>query len=164
MYQFFSYLIFYFSATNQHGVHSPFVYDYVTKCLYKRTNLRLPVGLKVLVKSLDYFGCSTLWVMHSETETKDKIKAACPTISFSQSKPEVMYAKMNDVQPTLFDEIEVQNHTVLLIDHIHKRKRNLEKWETIKRMQHVSVTIDLFYCGLVFFRKEQAKEHFKIRI
>ena len=30
----FSYLQFLLKSTNQHGVHSPFVYDFVTKCLY----------------------------------------------------------------------------------------------------------------------------------
>ena len=36
-YSFWSYINFIFSATNQHGVHSPFVYNLVTKCFYNRT-------------------------------------------------------------------------------------------------------------------------------
>ena len=36
MYQLISYIKFLVSATNQHGVHSPFVYDFVTKCLYDK--------------------------------------------------------------------------------------------------------------------------------
>lgn len=35
-YQIKSYLKFLFKSTNQHGIHSPFVYDFVTKCLYNR--------------------------------------------------------------------------------------------------------------------------------
>jgi len=37
-----SYLFFLLNSTNQHGVHSPFVYNFVTKCLYKK-----PTTLKV---------------------------------------------------------------------------------------------------------------------
>jgi hypothetical protein len=38
-----------------------------------------------------------------------------------------------------------------------------EAWETIKKHPQVTVTIDTFYWGIVFFRKAQAKEHFTIR-
>jgi hypothetical protein len=38
-----------------------------------------------------------------------------------------------------------------------------EAWETIKNHPKVTVTIDTFQWGLVFFRKEQPKEHFVIR-
>ena len=33
-----SYLQFLFKSTNQHGVHSPFVYNLVTNCFYKKTS------------------------------------------------------------------------------------------------------------------------------
>ena len=33
-----SYLNFLWNSKNQHGVHSPFVFDLVTKCFYDRTN------------------------------------------------------------------------------------------------------------------------------
>jgi tRNA G46 methylase TrmB len=36
MYQIIAYIKFLFSATNQHGVHSPFIYNFVTKCLYNK--------------------------------------------------------------------------------------------------------------------------------
>ena len=38
-----------------------------------------------------------------------------------------------------------------------------EAWEEIKNNNQVTVTIDLFYMGIVFLRKEQVKEHFLIR-
>jgi hypothetical protein len=37
-------------------------------------------------------------------------------------------------------------------------------WEIIKNHSKVTVTIDTFQWGLVFFRYEQEKEHFVIRI
>jgi hypothetical protein len=38
-----------------------------------------------------------------------------------------------------------------------------EAWEEIKANPEVSVTIDLFYIGLVFFKKGRVKEDFRIR-
>lgn len=37
-------------------------------------------------------------------------------------------------------------------------------WTIIKDHPKVTVTVDTFNWGLVFFRKEQLKEHFKIRV
>jgi len=37
-------------------------------------------------------------------------------------------------------------------------------WSEIKKHPKVTVTVDIFYWGIVFFRKEQEKEHFKIRL
>jgi hypothetical protein len=38
-----------------------------------------------------------------------------------------------------------------------------EAWEEIKMHDRVTVTLDLFYFGIVFFRKEQVKQHFIIK-
>jgi hypothetical protein len=38
-----------------------------------------------------------------------------------------------------------------------------QAWSSIKNHEAVTVTIDLFAFGIVFFRREQEKEHFKIR-
>jgi hypothetical protein len=37
-------------------------------------------------------------------------------------------------------------------------------WEIIKKHPKVKVTIDTFQWGIVFFRAEQEKEHFVIRV
>ena len=71
---------------------------------------------------------------------------------------------MSDLDETEFNVNKLSNDSMLLLDGIHKNRQNFEKWMQLKELKHVRVTIDLFYCGLVFFRKEQEKEHFKIRI
>ena len=55
------------------------------------------------------------------------------------------------------------NNSVFIFDDIHWSDEMEEAWEEIKSHPKVSVTIDLFFLGLVFFRKEQAKENFIIR-
>jgi predicted O-methyltransferase YrrM len=57
-----------------------------------------------------------------------------------------------------------QNDTVLIFDDIHWSKSMTEAWTRIARHERVSVSIDTFQWGLVFFRKEQQKEHFTIRV
>ena len=46
MYQIIAYIKFLLKSTNQHGVHSPFVYDFITKCLYDKTKYKSYSDLK----------------------------------------------------------------------------------------------------------------------
>jgi len=56
------------------------------------------------------------------------------------------------------------NDSVFIFDDIHWSREMEEAWEHIKAHPRVRVSIDTFYWGLVFFRKEQEKEHFTIRL
>jgi predicted O-methyltransferase YrrM len=58
----------------------------------------------------------------------------------------------------------ITNDTVWIFDDIHWSTAMTEAWETIKKHPKVKVTIDTFQWGLVFFRNEQEKEHFTIRV
>jgi predicted O-methyltransferase YrrM len=55
------------------------------------------------------------------------------------------------------------NESVWIFDDIHWSAGMEEAWEIIKKHPKVTVTIDTFQWGLVFFRREQPKEHFVIR-
>src|SRR5690606_3452789 len=55
------------------------------------------------------------------------------------------------------------NDSVFIFDDIHWSPEMTEAWEYIKAHPSVKVSIDTFFWGLVFFRKEQEKQHFVIR-
>jgi predicted O-methyltransferase YrrM len=57
----------------------------------------------------------------------------------------------------------ITNETVWIFDDIHWSAEMEETWEIIKNHPKVTVTIDTFQWGLVFFRYEQPKQHFTIR-
>lgn len=58
----------------------------------------------------------------------------------------------------------IGNETVIVFDDIHWSQEMEEAWEEIKVHPSVTLTVDLFFIGLVFFRKEQKeKEHFVIQ-
>jgi predicted O-methyltransferase YrrM len=58
----------------------------------------------------------------------------------------------------------ITNNTVWIFDDIHWSSEMDEAWEMIKKHPKVTVTIDTFQWGFVFFRYEQPKEHFIIRV
>ena len=160
----FAYLRFLFTSTNQHGIHSPFVYEYVTKCLYNKQQLKLPVSFKVLVKSLNYFKYHTIQFIGADKTSEEIINLHCPNILIIEGSADVLAGEIIDLDNQKLIIENLTNNSMLFMIGIHKNINNLEQWKKVKTMEHVRVTIDLFYCGLVFFRKEQAKEHFKIRV
>lgn len=56
------------------------------------------------------------------------------------------------------------NNSVFIFDDIYWSKGMTDAWKIIKEHPQVTVTVDTFNWGIVFFRKEQPKEHFKIRV
>ncbi len=53
--------------------------------------------------------------------------------------------------------------TIFIFDDIHWSQGMEEAWEAIKGNERVTITLDLFFIGIVFLRKEQVKEDFVIR-
>ncbi len=71
-------------------------------------------------------------------------------------------------EPTIsyFEQLlqKSSSQTVFVFDDIHWSREMDEAWEVIKKHSSVTLTIDLFFIGLVFLRREQKeKEHFVIR-
>lgn len=58
---------------------------------------------------------------------------------------------------------KVHEDTLLIFDDIYWSQGMKEAWAEIKAHPKVTVTVDLFWIGLVYFRKGQAKEHFKLK-
>jgi predicted O-methyltransferase YrrM len=70
--------------------------------------------------------------------------------------------------PTLqyFQQILVNatEDTIFVFDDIHWSKEMEEAWEEIKINEAVTLTIDLFFIGIVFLKKDfKVKQHFSIR-
>jgi predicted O-methyltransferase YrrM len=273
-----SYLNFLSNSTNQHGVHSPFVFDLVTKCFYDKTNYSEYSVLKNYRKSLlqnkntievtDFGAGSRVFksntrainqiaknagisskraqllfrlVRYFQPDSSDSEQAkqsileigtslglatsalalgnpkakittleGCPTtmaiaknqlqfqslnnIKFENTefssylkncqlsiitrgrKPELseanyqlIYFDGNHSKQATLEYFElllptISNDSVWIFDDIHWSHDMEEAWEIIQKHPKVKVTIDTFQWGIVFFRSEQVKEHFTIRV
>ncbi len=95
----------------------------------------------------------------SEIKTQNKIQ--------SQSFDFAIYNMQNNEELTLnkfMSQLKhFHNNSVVVINHIHQSKKMEDLWKKIKTQKEVTISIDLFFIGLVFFRKEQVKENFIIR-
>lgn len=57
----------------------------------------------------------------------------------------------------------IHDDTVLIFSDIHRTQNTKRAWEQVKADTRVRVTIDLFYIGLVFFKRGMSKEDFRVR-
>ena len=256
IYQIKQYIKFLLKSTNQHGVHSPFVYNIVTECFYDKKNypayrtlgdyrksllknhtqvnvtdlgagshvmkqkerrissLAINAGTtnkraQLLYRLSSYFkpknvlelgtslGIATSAISLGNPEVHITTIEGCPNISklaleqFSKLnlknihvingnfKEEIKKLDSNTYDLIFFDGnhqkeatlhyfesllANTHNDSVFIFDDIYWSKGMTEAWETIKKHPKVSVTIDTFNWGFVFFRQEQVKEHFYIRV
>ncbi|MEP5340361.1 MAG: class I SAM-dependent methyltransferase [Algibacter sp.] len=255
-YQIIQYIKFLLKSTNQHGVHSPFVYNLVTKCFYdktkhedyhkiegfkrrlKRVNLKINVtdfgvgsqkfksktrkisdivkhvsiskkNAKLLYRITKYFefnsilelgtslGFATQSLSLGNPKSEITTIEGCPKIS-NYTKTHFNLLLLDNVKQitgNFNDEIKkltsntydfiffdgnhqkeatlsyfesllktTHNDSIFIFDDIYWSEGMTEAWKTIKKHPKVTVTIDTFYWGFVFFRKEQLKEDFVIRV
>ncbi len=86
------------------------------------------------------------------------------------SKPQIfdlVYFDGNHSKKATLDYFEallptISNDSVWIFDDIHWSADMEDAWKIIKNHPKVTVTIDTFQWGIVFFRAEQEKEHFII--
>ena len=185
-----SYLKFLWNSKNQHGVHSPFVYNLVTKCFYNKTNyqeysilksnhksVNYPISSKqvnLLFRVVHYFQPKSILEIGRLLESATSVfslghkNAIISSQNSSSEFYDLIFFGGNSSKKEVLEYFEMlmptcTNNSVWIINAIHGGKDMEHTWEIIKNHPKVTVTIDTFYLGFVFFRSEQKKEHFVIR-
>jgi predicted O-methyltransferase YrrM len=91
-----------------------------------------------------------------------------PDLLFEVKKPGLVFIDGNHrKEPVLkyFYQV-VENsgeNTVIIIDDINHSREMSDAWSAIKKHEKVSMTIDIFRMGMVFFRKRTTRQDFIIR-
>lgn len=255
-YQIKSYLNFLLKSSNQHGVHSPFVYDLITQCFYDQKNhsgyQKIKTFRDKLFKNTNHieitdFGAgsrvfktnnrkiaaiaknagipykrqkllyriTTYFKPKTVLELGTSLGLGTAAIAFAESSQnittvegckntaqiaEMMFKKYHlnyiDLQKATFEDFfksntsekynlvyidgnhdkkntlqyfnflleRINEDSVLIFDDIYWSKEMTDAWKQIIQYPKVTVSIDTFYWGFVFFRKEQQKQHFTIRL
>ena len=164
-FRFVSYLKFLMVSTNQHGVHSPFVFRYVTQCLYTKKKMHKNRSINVLLKTIAYFGFEKVSIKN-RTQVKELVQQTFPEIQFDGYPCDLLFVDTlgSGTFQQLLSEGKLHNDSIILVDHIHRTTEDLEQWNHLIALPEITVSIDMFHCGLLSIRREQVKEHFRIRI
>ncbi len=178
-----SYLQFLWHSKNEHGVHSPFVFLLLTQCFYNK-KIKLPAATlsqykgantkksRLLYKIIQYFSPKSILIIGPTAFEKEVIALANPksTIDFDIDNAiyNCIYFSSIGVNSITEDTIEqlvltIENDSFWILEDIHANAASEMLWETLKSNPKVKVTVDTYRLGLIFFRREQEKEHFVIR-
>lgn len=142
---FLSYLQFLFQSTTHHGVHSPFIFDFIDHCFYNqewRKKRFIPWNDKQLVK-LDRLFKKQIQNYFSKTNpiTQNKYD-----LHFLDWKIKPLPKQPSESSLWVFSN----THT------------NRSQWHLFS--QQAPLRVDFFFWGLVLFKTDQAKESFLLRI
>jgi len=153
------------NSKNQHGIHSPFVYQWVTQCLYADPKLEKTKATGVVLKSIAHFGHRSVR-SGGNKEILEKIQQNFPNTNFEVTPIDLLVIEKADWRylENLMEQDILHNDSMILIVNIHTNREQEKLWNVLAKKEQFTVSADLFYCGVLFLRKEQKKEHFNIRI
>lgn len=153
------------NASTINSKHLKLIYRIINR--YKLENI-LEIGdskhlnrifLSNIQPKANVFFCNVKTNEISEIKTQNNIQTESFDFAFYDIK--------NNDSLTLSEFINhlkyFHNNSIVAVNNIHKSKEIEEVWRKIITQKEVTISIDLFFIGLVFFRKEQVKENFIIR-
>ena len=163
--RFLSRLRFLVRSTNHHGVHSPFVFTYLTKCLYRKGYADRTKFQQILLKSIPYFGCRSIYAP-GETDLTKILKEEYPSLVFDRPPYDLIAFEKGQIERMDLDRLgpHCHNDSVVLLEDLDRTPAGRAVWETLCADSRITVSIDYYFGGILFFRKEQEKQHFRIRI
>ncbi len=159
----FSYLHFLVKSTNQHGVHSPFVYNYITKGLYNAKK-DLQVSNKTnqwLLHSIQYFQPNTVYI--SDNALLDGIKDVSVEKTVDLSNADLILDRYTLENYTrILQTINNMNNSQLLLIASYK-KYPKSFFNELRNNPEITLVVDFYYGCLISKRTEQPKQNFFIR-
>lgn len=167
---FFDYFKFWFTAFNEHGIHSPFVFNLLTKGLYSSDQRWKGKARKnqFIDRMLVYFLPQHIATWQGKKPTVELNQI--PVVAY-QENTTIPYdfilfqLETSAVLPTIKKVAQtMHNDSVWIIDR-RERHPEIEKyWQEVVTSSEMIVTLDFYYFGVAFKRKEQLKQHFKLRL
>lgn len=171
---FFKYIRFLYQSKNEHSVHSPFVFDWVTQCLYDKRkkyfdyqyNLMKIKGfsqkeLQLLYRIINYFGFTSFYL--PQNSALGELLQDYFLLKEYQTKADLLIVEEPQQLSFPFLLDLMHNDSLLLIHRPYATADKEKKWKQIIENHSFIVTIDVFDFALVFIRREQQKQHFVIR-
>lgn len=181
-----------FAGKTRHGTHSPFVYrlvdeviyDFSKKIVYQDTEQNLkrhsaeknisPRLARLIYRLVAERQPERIVILGEDQNIAPYLWAAAPNAKIYNQKDHTAEAALDfafintrsyvDAKHFFYWCLDkVNSSTMLIYNGIYRTKGTEKAWAEIKTQPQVTVTVDLFWIGLVFFKKGQAKEDFKIR-
>lgn len=120
---------------------------------------------EIVLKSIVYFNHQNIHIVDNAVLQKI-IKQRLSKVNVQTYPLDVLFLEDPDwaAIDNLIGNQNFHNDSIIFVNNIHTNIKNERLWALLIKKQVFPVSVDLFHCGVLFFRREQAKEHFTIRI
>ena len=166
-----NYFRFLLKSTNQHGVHSPFVFNYLTKGIYQRKkylNKRLGKTDLFLLKTLDYFQPSSICFLENTDAVKKLVRDSDfnRAIDKQQHLYDLVVADAKSVTPEKLESFLCffHNDSIGIIDKRNKDFCSTSLDTLLENHIGITLVLNFYWFSLICIRKEQLKENFFLRM
>lgn len=158
----FSYLEFLVKSTNQHGVHSPFVYNYITKGLYQQKK-KSSISHKTnqwLLQSIQYFKPNSINLSDKTLLEAVKEISVEKTVELAEADLIIeRYAPENHTR--ILQTINSMSNSQLLLIASYTYSKCF--FDELRNNPEITLVVDFYYGCLISKRTEQPKQNFFIR-
>jgi len=154
-----SYLNFWWKSSNQHGVHSPFVYNYLTKGLYEVKNPTKNKRTNWILKSIFYFKPQKIYIQ--PVGFLKQIKVENELLTNEIEKAELLF--FSDFNSINLKDFISQIHSDQLL-FICLEKYDVTLLNSIRNNKEVTLVLDFYLGCIISKRKKQLKQNFFLRL
>lgn len=158
--------VFWWKSSSRHGIHSPFIYQFLDQGLYRKDLGRLPSQKRLLLAAADYFKPGRVCTSNPESGLAGWLGKTRPSL-FCDETPYDFYlfdTPEKNLSVVLGQPELWHNNSVVFVGNIRSNRAAYLRWQDATRILPVRVILETYPAGLLFFRRQQARQHFKIRI
>lgn len=179
-----SYIKYLIKRQSKYTIHSPFVFDFLTNGIQldidrNQVDKLIPTGVstekvRLILRILKFFDCQQALLICDKACVEEKIFEYAVNHDLKRKIEglkgvllqdyQIVYVNQSQLnhQIMCFEQLKplVDNNTILMFDGIRQSKSSEEAWAKIYADNQITVSIDLFHVGLVFFNQDLSKQHF----
>jgi len=167
-----NYLCFLLKSSNQHGIHSPFVYNYLTKGLYevkKKAHSPLKKTDAFYLKTLEYFNPKVVAFFEPVPNLQQLLEKTAfkSVVAFEKEQYDVVCANASILTKDAIKSLLsfFHNDTIGIID---KRNCSAAAKQALDVLLEsdtaITLVLNFYHYSIISIRREQLKENFYLRM
>ena len=157
---------FWLRSRNRHGIHSPFVYGFLDHTLYARECPGCTPEQRLLLAAALHFGPRRIGVGPGGNALADWLRPYLPEGAWGEPPYDLYIAGRpgEELEKTLNEPAFWHNESVIFVGGLREGSHARGAWQRLCCLPQLRVTLETYRAGLLFFRRQQARQHFRIRL